>query len=64
MQTARALLRSHVVNGGTGLAFQDRSCCRVFRDRILLIWGPWGQSRASAIHSGTVEARDVKGPDK
>ena len=53
-----------MVNGGAGLAFQDGSFCKVFRDRILLIWGPWGQSRASAIHSGTLEARDVKGPDK
>ena len=33
-------------------------------DRIKLTWGPWGQSRASGIWSGKLEARDIKGPDK
>ena len=33
-------------------------------DRIKLTWGPWGQSRASSIQSGKLEARDVRGPDK
>ena len=53
-----------MIKGGAGLAFQDWGCCRVFRDRIKLIWGPWGQSRGSRIQSGKLEARDVKGPDK
>ena len=53
-----------MINGGAGLAFQDGSFCKVFRDRIKLIWGPWGQSRASSIQSGKVEARDVTGLDK
>ena len=53
-----------MINGGAGLAFQDGSFCKVFRDRIKLIWGPWGQSRASGTHSGKLEASDVKGPNK
>ena len=53
-----------MVNGGAGLAFQDGSFCKVFRDRVKLNWGPWGQSRASGIHSGKLEAREIKGPDK
>ena len=55
---------THVVNGGTGLAFQDWSCCGVFRDGTKLIKGPWGQSRASSIQSWKLEARYVRGPDK
>ena len=55
---------THVVKGGVRLAFQDWSCCGVFGDRIKLIWGPWGQSRASGIQSGKLEAWEVKGPDK
>ena len=53
-----------MVNVGAGLGFQDGSCCRVFRDRIKVIWGSVGQSRASGINSEKLEARDVKGPDK
>ena len=53
-----------MIKGGAGLAFQDWGCCRVFRDRIKLIWGPSGQSGASSIHSGKLEVRDVRGPDK
>ena len=53
-----------MVNGGTELAFQDSSCCGVFRDRTKLIKGPCGQSRASGIQSWKLEARYVRGPDK
>ena len=53
-----------VVKGGVRLAFQGWSCCGVFGDRIKLIWGPWGQSRASSIQSGKLEARDVRDLDK
>ena len=55
---------THVVSGGVRLAFQDWSCCGVFGDRIKLIWGPWGQSRASGIQSGNLGAWEVKGSDK
>ena len=55
---------THVVNGGVRLAFQDWSCCGVFGDRIKLICGPWGQSRASSIQSWKLGASEVKGPDK
>ena len=55
---------THVINGGVRLAFQDWSCCKAFGDRIKLIWGPWGQTRASGIQSGKLEAWEVKGPDK
>ena len=55
---------THVIKGGVRLAFQDWSCCGVFGDRIKLIWGPWGQSRASGIQSGKLGAWEVKGSDK
>ena len=42
--------------------FQDWS--GMFGDRIKLIWGPWGQSRASGIQTGKLEAWEVTGPDK
>ena len=55
---------THVVNCGAQLAFQDCSCCGVFGDRIKLIWGPLGQSRASGIQTGKLEAWEVRGPHK
>ena len=54
----------HVAKGGIRLAFVDCRCCGVFGDRIKLIWGPWGQMRASGIQNGKLEAWEVKGPDK
>ena len=55
---------THVVNSGAWLAFQDWSCCGVFGNRIKLIWGPSGQSRASGIQTGKLEAWEVMGPHK
>ena len=54
----------HVIKGGVRLAFQDWSCCGVSGDRIKLKQVSWGQSMASGIQSGKLEARDVRGPDK
>ena len=53
-----------LIKGGVWMAFQGWSCCGVFGDRIKLIWGPWGQSRASGIQSGKLGAWEVKGSDK
>ena len=55
---------THVVKGGVRLAFQEWSCSGVFGDRIKLIWVPWGQSWASGIQSGKLEAWEVKWRNK